>query len=97
MSIPFLNPFIYFQDFRDYIEFSASNNPLLPFTFDPSTHRQCFNVTIIDDEGLEVRETFNLSLSLAASNIPVTVNPDVTQVEIIDNDCEWLLESIAWP
>ena len=70
----------------DFVEFTSSNNPLVPFTSDPSTHRQCFNVTIIDDGALEDIERFSLSLDLAGGNIPVVVNPDVSEVEILDND-----------
>ena len=59
----------------------------MPFTSDPSTHRQCFNVTIIDDEALEDTENFSLNLTLAGgSTVPVVVSPDVSTVEIIDND-----------
>ena len=59
----------------------------MAFTSDASTHRQCFNVTIIDDEALEDTERFNLSLTLAdGANVPVVVDPDVSEVEIIDKD-----------
>ena len=65
----------------------SANNPLVPFTSDPSTHRQCFNVTIIDDEVLEDTESFTLSLTLAeGSTVPVVVSPNVSEVEIIDQD-----------
>ena len=75
------------SDTNDYIEIASSNNPLVAFTSEPSTHRQCFNVTIIDDEALEDTERFNLSLSLAdGANIPVVVDPDVSEVEIVDSD-----------
>ena len=72
----------------DYDEISPSNNPLVAFTSDPSTHRQCFNVIVTDDAILEDVEQFNLSLSLAeGSTVPVTVNPDISEVEIQDEDC----------
>ena len=77
----------YLSDSSDYDEFTSSNNPLVAFTSDPSTHRQCFNVTIIDDDAVETSERFNLSLTLADGfNIPVIVDPDTSEVEIIDND-----------
>ena len=75
-------------DGTDYVEITVSNNPLVPFTSDPSTHRQCFNVTIIDDEVLEDAERFNLSLTLDGSSVPLRVNPDVSEVEIVDRDGE---------
>ena len=71
----------------DFVQITASNNPLVPFTSDPSTYRQCFNVTIIDDRALEDTEDFFLSLTIAEnSTIPVVVIPDTLQVEIVDND-----------
>ena len=73
----------------DYIEFTSSNNPLVAFTSDPSTHRQCLDVNIIDDQGLEDAERFSLSLGLAGGNIPVIVSPDISEVEILDDDGWW--------
>ena len=58
----------------------------MAFTSDPSTHRQCFNVTITDDGALEDTERFSLHLTLADSNVPVVVNPDVSEMEIVDED-----------
>ena len=79
--------FSFLSDSSDYEEITTSNNPLVPFTSDPSTHRQCFNVTIIDDEALEDTETFSLTLTSSGdSNVPVVVMPDVSNVEITDRD-----------
>ena len=79
----------FYSDANDYGEFSSSNNPLVAFTSDPSTHRQCFNVNITDDLVLEDTERFSLTLTLAdGSNVPVVVMPDVSEVEIIDTDCK---------
>ena len=79
--------FFIFLDSNDYVEISSSNNPLVPFTSDPTTHRQCFDVTITDDLVLENAESFSLSLSLAGgSTVPVTISPSVSTVEITDND-----------
>ena len=59
----------------------------MAFTSSPSTHRQCFNVTIIDDLVLEDTERFSLTLTLAdGSNVPVVMDPDVSEVEIVDDD-----------
>ena len=74
-------------DGTDYAEITSSNNPLVAFTSDPSTHRQCFNVNITDDKALEDTERFSLSLDLVAgANIPVVVSPDISEVNILDND-----------
>ena len=59
----------------------------MPFTSDRSTHRQCFDVTISKDGLLEDTERFNLSLSLIGDpSVLVTVVPDVSVVEIVDQD-----------
>ena len=61
----------------------------MSFTSDPSTHRQCFDVNITDDEALEDTERFSLTLTLAdGSNVPVLINPGVSEVEIVDDDCK---------
>ena len=74
-------------DAMDYIEITSFNNPLKIFTSDPSTHRQCFNVTITDDEAIESNEDFFLNLTLVGDpTVPVLVNPDTSVVEIIDID-----------
>ena len=59
----------------------------MAFTSDPSTHRQCFNINITDDLILEDTERFNLRLSLAdGATVPVEVIPDLSEVEIQDED-----------
>lgn len=56
------------------------------------THRQCFSVTIIDDEALENDENFSLILTLAeGSTVPVTITPSISEVIILDNDSMSLL------
>ena len=77
-----------FADASDYDEFTSSNNPFTLLTSDPSTHRQCFTVNITNDAILEDVERFNLSLSLAeGSTVPVIISPDISEVEIRDQDC----------
>ena len=73
----------------DFLAINASNNPLVPFTSDLSTHRQCFNVTIIDDDVLEETERFSFNLTLVdtiGQRLNITVDPDFSLVEIIDQD-----------
>ena len=61
----------------------------MAFTSDPSTHRQCFEVNITDDRVLEETEIFRLRLTLAeGSSISVNINPNTSDVEIIDDDGE---------
>ena len=83
----------HFVDALDFDEITSSNNPLVPFTSDPSTHEQCFNVTIIDDDILENVEMFSLVLSVAGnSTLPVTVRPNISDVTIVDRDGMMWLE-----
>ena len=60
------------------------------FTSDPSTHRQCFNVSIIDDGVLEDTEGFSLNLTLnetfTIQRLNILINPDFSLVEIADED-----------
>ena len=74
-------------DATDYDEFISSNKPLVAFTSDPSTHRQCFDVNITTDGVLEDTESFFLSLTLAeGSTVPVNISPNTSNVDIIDDD-----------
>lgn len=79
-------------DSSDYLEITKTNNPpLLLFTSDSSTHRQCFNVTIIDDAVSENTENFFLSLTLDGnSSVPVVIYPHESKVDIKDDDCKLL-------
>ena len=71
----------------DFKQITGSNNPLVLFTSDPSTHRQCFEVNITDDSALEDTENFFLNLTLGeSSTVPVVIIPDSAQVNIIDDD-----------
>ena len=74
-------------DIDDYVEIVNDSNPLVPFTSDPSTHKQCFGITILDDYALEDTEDFFLSLFLAEnSSVPVVVDPPISEVDIVDDD-----------
>ena len=78
------------SDEADFVEITASNNPLVNFTSDPSTHRQCFNVSIIDDGVLEDTESFSLNLTLKETStiqrLNIIIDPDFSLVEIADTD-----------
>ena len=56
-----------------------------------SLRRQCFNITIIDDDVAEEDEFFQVSLTLirflAGNNIYQMLTPTAT-VTIIDDDCK---------
>lgn len=73
------------------MEIVNDSNPLVPFTSDPSTHKQCFNVTVIDDDALEDTEDLFLGLFLAEnSSVPVLVDPPISEVDIVDDECKQL-------
>ena len=73
-------------------EINSSNSPLRRFTSDPSTHRQCFNITIIEDKIIEDIENFTLNLVLTGgSTYIVVVTPNISVMEIYDNGCKYHL------
>lgn len=77
------------------MEIVNDSNPLVPFTPDPSTHTQCFSVTIIDDDALEVTEDFFLNMLLAGnSSVPVFVDPPVSEVDIVDDDSKQFTNTV---
>ena len=87
---------LHIPDNLDFGAINSSNNPLVTFTSDDSTHRQCFNVTITDDEKLEDIEQFTLNLTLAAitgREVNISIDPSVSVVEIIDEDGELLFRT----
>ena len=63
-----------------------NNNPLDDFTDD--LRFQCFDVTIQDDSRFELpgTEVFSVTAFPLSPEDPVVVNPNVSVVEIIDND-----------
>jgi hypothetical protein len=80
-----------FLDGADFIEITSINNPLVNFTSNSSSHRQCFNVDIIDDAVLEDTERFSLHLTLDETSVGmqrlnIIIDPDISLVEIIDAD-----------
>ena len=79
----------HFVDSTDYLEITSANNPLVPFSSNAATHRQCFNVNITDDSILEDSEYFSLNLTLAGgSTEEVKIVQDASVVEITDDDCK---------
>ena len=52
--------------------------------------RQCTNVSIVDDEGLENTESFSVLLAETPGlDIRIMLNPVEAEIEIIDNDSEF--------
>ena len=58
----------------------------MDFTFGPSTSRLCVNVSLTDDDLLEMKENFTLDLT--SDDPSVMLQPDRAVVEINDNDRE---------
>lgn len=71
----------------DYV--TITTNPLTPFG--NNTREQTVNVTITDDEQFELTESFSLTLALRAGGPQnVVITPNVTVINILDNDCKLL-------
>ena len=56
--------------------------------FDADTSEFMLRATIIDDDLLEPTERFELQLATSDQDV-VMLNPDVANVNILDNDREW--------
>ena len=56
--------------------------------FDADTSEFMLRATIIDDDLLEPTERFELQLATSDQDV-VVLNPDVANVNILDNDREW--------
>lgn len=58
-----------------------------PFSLSPTNDRRCFNVTIVDDDVLEVSEYFRATL-VAVGDLPQNASLNITQarVDIGDNE-----------
>ena len=72
------------SDPEDYAEINQSNNPLE--SFNDTTRRQCFNVSIREDAQSEGREDFSFELRLRQQNLVILVSPNVSVVVIQDDD-----------
>lgn len=57
------------------------------FSLSPTNSRQCFNVTIVDDDILEASEYFRATL-VAVGDLPQNASLNITQarVDIDDNE-----------
>ncbi len=67
-------------------DYSGPANPS-SLVFSDSSTRQCTIISIVDDNIYEdLVEDFFVTLTETSSTPRVTVNPNVTQVEIIDSD-----------
>ena len=71
----------------DFIEFLASEANI-----DAVQRRSCFNVFITDDSISENMESFSLFLELDTSFVQsrIIVQPNVTEISIIDDDGEFV-------
>ncbi len=74
-------------DNKDYQLITPLNLPL----FDDDTRRLWFSVAIIDDDILELEESFLLTVSVADPlSVPVQILPNVSVVTIVDNESKYL-------
>ncbi len=71
-------------DNKDYEEIDLFNPPIdNPFNND--TRYICFDITITDDDVLELTESFLLSVFVLDS-LPVQIVPNVSTITILDNE-----------
>ncbi len=53
------------------------------------THRSaCFSIATIDNNLLEMTETFTVTATVLQDLFQVVLDPNMTTVTILDNDCE---------
>ena len=64
-------------------------NQMLTFTSEED--RLCFNVTVLDDDFLELPE--NISLLLESEDPSVILAPEEAVIIIQDTDCKWKFNS----
>ena len=69
------------SDFRDFLSINQSLEG-----FGNNTRRQCFNVTITDDDVREDVETFTVALEKPGSLPVVLIHPGTITVTIKDDD-----------
>ena len=62
------------------------------FSFEPDDQFKSLTVSVIDDNLLEVTESFALSLFQSTSIPDVTFNPSIAEVQLLDNEGDML-----WP
>ena len=55
-------------------------------TFSSSTTQIPVNIPIIEDDDVEMTETFSASLTVDSSRFPVTLEPSTADISILDND-----------
>ena len=70
---------------QDYDPITLFNSPLLD-PFNDGTRSQCFDVSIIDDDLLEQTESFTLMVTPDDVTAPVRISPNVSIINIMDND-----------
>ena len=69
------------SDFRDFLSINQTLEG-----FGNSKRRQCFNVTITDDDVCEDAETFTVTLEQPFDESQVKIQPGIVTVTIIDCD-----------
>ncbi len=58
----------------------------IPSTTSTSPRRECFGITIRDDDIDEDTESFTVNLALAEGTSGVIVYPNITEIFILDDD-----------
>ena len=75
-----------YEDPGDYTELRADSTFVI---ISDANRGACFDVVINDDALLEEREFFSVQIVPPDGPSPkIRLNPDITFVEILDNDCK---------
>lgn len=61
-------------------------NDSVVLVFNPDVNRSCFNVTIMNDNVNELRESFFVNIT--TFELQVQLKPNTTEVIIMDEDCK---------
>ena len=62
--------------------------------FDSCQRSHCVDIAIVDDTEIEDSETFTVSLA-RQNGSPITVEPSVGQIEILDNDSMYTRDCVC--
>ena len=78
-----------FVSVGDYGAVNFLNEPFRNHQFNTNNRRQCFNVSIVNDDAAENTEDFTVTITNEVPSLSVNVTPDVATITILDRDREW--------
>ena len=77
-AIPYINP-----EYLDYVPVEHN------MRFEPCTKQSCVEISILDDDQVEIDEVFNIILERTPElDKKIKLDPVDGQIQIMENDCE---------